>query len=111
VTCGILQELTSRFFSKVNLKVLARSHKSHLLDTGVATVGHLRQMPQLKIIKMPFFVIIFHKFCPKLKKIEILPHQFCNPSYATDQKSYKTKTYFSKILPKRRHLVGLVLWY
>jgi hypothetical protein len=36
------------------------------LDTsGVATAGDLGQMPQLKIIYLPFNNIIFNKFCLK----------------------------------------------
>jgi hypothetical protein len=37
----------------------------------VATAGHLRQISQLKNYKFALFNIIFWKFFPRLKKIEI----------------------------------------
>jgi hypothetical protein len=38
VTCGILQELASTFFSKKNLQVSSRSLNSHMLDPTLTSV-------------------------------------------------------------------------
>jgi hypothetical protein len=44
--------------------------------SGVATAGHLGQMPQQKIKKFTLFNIIFYDLTYKYKKIEICPTNF-----------------------------------
>jgi hypothetical protein len=68
VTCGILQELESGFFSKMNLQVLVRFHKSHLLDCSVL----------LNFAKTSCYILLYlgkHESCLIL---QVLVRQFCS---------------------------------
>jgi hypothetical protein len=86
----------------INLKIGNPNYCKSSQSIEVGGVGHSRQKlqkwwknqlhsysrafganAQVKNYQFTLFSIIFTIFALKIEKIEIWPHQFCNPSYAT----------------------------